>query len=274
MKPLIKWTGGKRALVTELMKFVPETYGRYYEPFAGGAALFFALEPANATLGDANRDLIATYSAISDNTDELIWGLEAHARSHSEVYYLEMRKRWNRRDLLLPRPAAFLYLIRTCFNGLWRVNKRGLMNSPIGTPFPKDIVQESNLRRAAELIARASLLPATFQRTLSDVRHGDFVYLDPPFDGTFNGYTSDSVDQEQVAAEAERCSDLGATVVVSSSDTPTIRELYSGWNLREVTRAGTMNSDKTKRQRVRELIITRGNQISDNVTRMNMRGTR
>jgi DNA adenine methylase len=255
--PIVKWVGGKTRLLPELLRWIPSSYGRYYEPFAGGAALFFRLAPQRAVLSDANADLIAMYRAVADDVDHLIVLLRLYQRDHSETQFYGTRELFNRNALTpTQRAAAFIYLNKTCFNGLYRVNKAGAFNVPIGDYKLPTILDEPALRAAALVLARAELRAGDYRNALCDARDGDFVYLDPPYDDTFNAYTTDKFDQSELAGMARMLDARGVHVMLSNSDTPLVRELYADFQIERVRAARSVNSDGAGRGDVDELIIT------------------
>lgn len=239
--PIVRWAGGKRALLPTLTSLLPADYRtrRHVEPFAGGAALFFALEPESAVLMDANRELINTYSAVRDDVTDVIDALWLHWRPSREgaEYYYEVRELFNGCNYGgEDRAAAFLYLNRTCFNGLYRVNRMGEFNVPFGKR--KFEVDEDNLRAASSLLFNARLAACDFERVLDFARPGDFVYLDPPYDGAFGSYTKAGFtieDQSRLARVFVHLDMRGCKVMLSNANTPLIRELYSAYDVTEVT---------------------------------------
>lgn len=255
--PVVKWAGGKRKLLPELMATLPERYARVYEPFAGGAALTLALD-CTAVLGDANADLVAMYRQVAADPERVVAELQCHAELHSEAHYLAIRQRWNACISARRHAADMIYLNRTCFNGLWRVNLSGQFNVPWGkhATFAPDL---DNLRRAAARLAEVELRTGDYRDTVADAGPGDVVYLDPPYDGAGVAYTAIRDDgaagQAEVAFTARQLRARGCHVLVSNADTPRIRALYAGWEMREVSRAGTISCKGSGRARVGELII-------------------
>lgn len=267
--PVIKWVGGKTRLLPALMDRVPAQFGRYFEPFAGGAALFFKLAPERAVLGDMNVDLIGLYEVLGrhvDDVDAVIYRMRQLEILHSREHFLEIRARWNTPDVewsSVERAATFIYLNKTCFNGLWRVNRAGHFNVPPGDCVTFD-VDADNLRAAGVALRRAVLRRGEYRDTVSDAQAGDFVYFDPPYDpvtktANFTGYTSGSFGEAQQRELAEFARDLisrGCKVMLSNSDTPLIRELYRGFRIDAVHRSGSINSDPSRRGKVAELVIS------------------
>ena len=266
--PIVKWVGGKTKLLPELRARAPKQYGTYYEPFCGGAAMFFALAPAVACLGDMNRALIDTYCAVREKVEDVITRLEEHKARHGKArYYYEMREGWNEgrwRADKVGAAAAFIYLNRTCFNGLWRVNRSGAFNVPKGDYEDPPIVDPDNLRLAAKALQNARLLCNKYDATTAEAKEGDFVYFDPPYDpvsktSNFTAYTKDAFGKEQqkkLAAHARELRDQGVQVMLSNNDTPFIRELYADFCVDNVKCGRSINSKGSKRGKVDEVIIT------------------
>jgi DNA adenine methylase len=267
--PIVKWVGGKTKLLPDLLARMPERYGRYYEPFAGGAALFFRLAPRRAVLADSNPDLIGLYMAVSSDVNAVIRRLQAHRDEHDEAHYYEMRTRWNDRDQQWSTPeraAAFIYLNKTCFNGLWRVNRSGAFNVPIGRYTDPPICVPEALRAAQQVLSRAEIRRADYRTAVKDAKPGDFLYFDPPYDpvtttANFTSYTADAFgpdEQRSLADTARELVERGCQVMLSNSDTPFIRSIYKGFRVDRVKCARAINSNAAKRGEVDELIITGG----------------
>jgi DNA adenine methylase len=267
--PVIKWVGGKTKLLPELLARMPAHFARYYEPFAGGAALFFRVAPERAVLADSNPDLIGLYTCLSRDVAGVIRRLEQHRTAHSESHYYTTRTRWNDRELSwtsADRAATFIYLNKTCFNGLWRVNRAGAFNVPIGRYTDPPICVPDALRAAAAVLGRATLRCGDYGTAVADARRGDFVYFDPPYDpvaptANFTSYTTDMFGPDHQRALADTARALiarGCRVMLSNSDTPFIRSLYKGLQIDRVKCARAINSNAAKRGEVDEVIITGG----------------
>lgn len=289
MTPLIKWVGGKRWLVDTIRKRMPSVTRDYYEPFVGGAALFFdvagetreledlveaggpkvrraGLLPA-FFLSDANPDLISMYSAIAARPEEVSRALLVHARAHAKNQsrrYELVRRLWNRRvGDIYERAAMFLYLNRTCFNGLWRVNRQGEFNVPMGRYEDPGLVAVASRIHAASRVLKLAKL-STQSAFDCPAGAGDFVYFDPPYDpiSSTSSFTSYDVaafgDREQrtLARITRELAAKGAHVMVSNSNTKLIRDLYKGLHIKRVYRTGSINSNPSGRGRVAELLIT------------------
>lgn len=264
-QPFIKWVGGKRQLLPHLLSLIPPGWdrenSRYYEPFVGGGALFFALAPKFATLGDANLRLVRTYRAIRDDVEGVILGLSE--LSYNREAFLEMRDKDPDRMSDMECAAWFIYLIKTCFNGLYRVNSRGQFNASFGRHENPTICDEAALCACSIALDRTSINYADFADTVLLARDGDLVYFDPPYipasaTSSFTSYTADGfghADQVRLRDLANNLRSLGVFVMLSNSDTPATRDLYAGWNLHEVKRSGKFSGYIDRRQAVGELII-------------------
>lgn len=263
----LKWVGSKRVLVPELLKRIPEKFGRYYEPFVGGGSLFFALNPERAVLGDLNVDLIEVYRSITNDVEGVIRHLRRHARLHSSAHYYRTRELWNLRRASWPsskRASAFLYFNKTGFNGLWRVNASGEMNVPMGRYDNPRICDAETLRSASEDLRRVELRAGDYKTTLADVGRGDIVYIDSPHDvrsktSNFTTYAAKpftAEDQAELAEVARRLACTGVDVVLSNADTPLIHKLYRGFKIERVNVPRLINSVAERRGAVAELIIT------------------
>ena len=264
--PIVKWVGGKTKLLPELIARMPELRGRYFEPFAGGAALFFRMAPQRAVLADSNSDLIGLYTAVAGDVDAVIRRLELHRANHDQQHYYETRTRWNDRGVSwssADRAATFIYLNKTCFNGLWRVNRSGDFNVPIGRYTDPPICVPESLHAA---LARARLLCADYRSAVENAGRGDFVYFDPPYDpvtptASFTSYTAGAFgpdDQRMLAETARALVARGCRVMLSNSDTPFVRGLYKGFRIDRVKCARAINSNASKRGEVDEVIVVGG----------------
>ena len=264
--------------MSDIRTRLPELEGRrFYEPFCGGAALFFALAPAHAVLGDANADLMTAYRAIADEPDDVSDLLAAHVQAHCEAHYEDVRAAWNAgsyRDDPATVAAAMLYMNRASFNALWRENASGHMNTPWGKRHADRVrLDPARLRAASDLLGRALLRSGDYRATLRDVSPGDAVYLDSPYDQTFTAYTAGGfgdADQRALAAEVRRLAACGVHVVASNADTPLIRELYAGLRIDVVRAARNINSDAEGRGPVDEVLIVAGPEAATTVTRRPM----
>jgi DNA adenine methylase len=262
--PFVKWAGGKRFLINELISRLPARFNNYYEPFAGGGALFFAIYQkftGQAYLSDINLDLVFAYRAIQDDPRRLITILKNHAENHTREHYYEVRT--SEPEEAIDRAARFIYLNKTCYNGLYRVNKSGKFNVPLGTQKNSSIVQESNILRCHEALKCAQVEYKEFDKITP--KPGDFAYCDPPYHPTdavsFTGYTKMNFterDQERLMEFAISLHRKGVFVMLSNSDTPYINDLYKGepFKISIVNAPRFVNCKADKRNPVREVLIT------------------
>ncbi|MBX3158491.1 MAG: DNA adenine methylase [Deltaproteobacteria bacterium] len=269
--PVVKWVGGKTKLLHELVDRMPDRFGAYFEPFSGGAALFFRVAPERATLNDFNADLINLYKMLAKDVEGVIARLQAHRTRHNETYYYQQRTRWNHRDdedemTAVDRAAAFVYLNKTCFNGLWRVNRAGDFNVPIGRYTDPPICVPEALRAAGAVLRRATLRRGDYRAAVEGAVRGDFVYFDPPYDpvaptANFTSYTTDAFGvqhQRELADTARALVARGCKVMLSNSDTPFVRSLYKGFAIDRVKCPRAINSNAARRGDVDEVIVTGG----------------
>ena len=259
--PFVKWVGGKRALLPELAARFPARFGRYFEPFLGGGAVFFHLQPERAMLSDYNAELIATYTVVRDDVERLIRHLATHRID--EDYYYEQRGLDPSNLEPLERASRLIFLNRTCFNGLYRVNARGGFNVPYGKHKNPTICNEPGLRAASAALAGADLAYRSYEATLEHARAGDFLYFDPPYHprnptSNFTSYTAGAFseqDQADLAATFAELGRRGCKVMLSNSDTPLIRDLYADFHVEVVMAPRFVNRDATKRGPVSELVV-------------------
>ena len=258
-RPFVKWAGGKRALIPRLLEIVPDRISRYHEPFVGGGALFYALERriGRAYLSDANPELMMAYQAIRDDVEKVISLLEKHSAQHSKPYYMRMRKQTFESHIEMA--ARFIYLNRTCYNGLYRVNSKDEFNVPMGRYDNPLICDQDNLRSVSAALQKAQVRWGGYEK--AELKANDLVYCDPPYDDTYNQYTSSRFDaktQRALAKKAAEWADRGANVMISNSDTDLVRSLYRGrrWKFIEVKAPRNINCNGDGRKAVTELLIT------------------
>lgn len=264
-QPFVKWVGGKRALMGELRARVPSTFGAYFEPFVGGGALFFELasEITQATLVDSNLELALTYQVIRKDPGTLIERLRREAARHSPDHYYRVRARSPRDPV--GTAARFLYLNKTCFNGLYRVNKSGEFNAPVGRYANPAIVAEDNIRACSMALQATTVLHGDFEVIRPLVQRGDFVYFDPPYhptsDDSFTAYTANNFTEKDQVRLRDFILELGrrgVQVMLSNSRTRLIEDLYRRASFtKHIVRAPrSVNCKPTARGRVEELLIT------------------
>jgi len=261
LRPFLKWAGGKAQLVPDLRRHLPAAFGRYFEPFLGGGALFFAAQPRRATLADCNADLIEVYRVVQGDVEALIERLGRWP--HSRADYYAARAQDPAALTPVERAARFIYLNRTCYNGLYRVNRQGRFNVPFGRYTNPRICDTDTLRAASHALRRANLRVADFAASTRQAGAGDLVYCDPPFDplsktALFTSYTAGGFGADEQARLARTCADLaarGCRVLVSNSDTPLIRDLYRDFCIVELQARRAINRNANGRGPVTELLI-------------------
>jgi DNA adenine methylase len=267
LQPFLKWAGGKRQLINELKTNLPETFNRYLEPFVGAGALLFELQPLVARVSDLNEELINCYRVIKDDPKGLLAELEKH--EHTEAHFYEVRNLDRLPDFksLSPsaRAARTIYLNKTCFNGLYRVNRKGHFNVPFGK-YNNPTILDPGLLQALHKFFNThdiSISSEDFESACSFAKAGDFIYLDPPYyplssSSSFTGYNFkfDADDQKRLRDVFVKLTKRGCLVMQSNSATDFIKELYSGFRIIEVPAKRVINSVATKRGQISELIIT------------------
>lgn len=261
MKPFLKWAGGKRWLFTKSFVATLPKFDRYIEPFLGGGAGFFAIEPERALLSDVNGELIETYQVIASAPKRLVTFLTEHQKLHCQTHYYAVRS--SVPEDPIERAARFIYLNRTCWNGLYRVNRRGEFNVPIGTKtsvlFPDD-----DFERVANLLSRAELNNQDFDETLSQARYGDLVYVDPPYTVKHNNngfvkYNENIFswdDQVRLSASCQAAAERGASILISNADHDSLRCIYEETGVTSsVARASVLAGKSSARQNVTEILV-------------------
>ncbi len=256
--PFVKWAGGKRALIPAIAAVLPKAFGTYWEPFVGGGAMFFALDSIvrQAQLSDVNDELMLAYAVIKNNPQALIDALQEHKERHSAEHYRTVRAVHGGLDAVAVA-ARFIYLNKTCYNGLYRVNRQGRFNVPMGRYKNPMICDAANMLAASEVLQKATVRKRSFEKCAP--APGDLVYCDPPYDETFAGYDARGFGPEQqraLRAQADAWRAKGVHVVLSNSDTPLIRGLYREYDVRTVDAPRNINCKADGRARVAELLIT------------------
>lgn len=265
--PFVKWAGGKGRLLSQLRPLFPPGLDRmrHVEPFVGGGALFFSRIPGRALLTDINPTLVATYTAIRDDVQSVVEGLRVLANRHSKESYYQIRERYNegRRLSSSKRAAMFIYLNKTCFNGLHRVNRKGEFNVPVGSYKNPRILNENGLYAASRALRNAKLECTGFESLLENAKPGDFVYFDPPYEpvsetASFTSYTRDGFsreDQTRLRDVYRALHRRGCKLMLSNSDVPFIRELYEDFHIDTVAAARAINCNAKKRGKVSEVVV-------------------
>lgn len=267
--PVVKWVGGKRQLLDEITPLLPRRITHYCEPFLGGGAVLFAIQPSKAIVNDLNADLITMYEVIRDDVDGLIESLKKHENTSEHFYAvrdIDRDKASYRALSKLEKASRLIYLNKTCFNGLFRVNSSGEFNSPFGHYKNPNIVNEPVLRAVSKYFTANSVTfySEDFERTLARVGKGSFVYLDPPYDpvsdtASFTGYNKGGFDRKEQVRLKQCCDSLterGVKFMLSNSATEFIRDLYKDYSVSIVRAKRAINSDATKRGEIEEVLVT------------------
>lgn len=265
-RPFVKWAGGKTQLLSELLKRIPLKFNRYFEPFVGGGALFFAIQPKDAYLSDISAELINTYCVVRDEVGELIEELSLH--HYNREYYYKVRNvdrnghyaTWNS----VRKAARLIFLNKTCFNGLYRVNAKGHFNVPFGRYVNPTICDVDNLRACSMALKGTEILQEPFNNIVSKAGKGDFVYFDPPYmplsnTANFTAYSSRGFGIDSQTVLRDVCEELdkkGVKFMLSNSSAPAVLGLYNGYNIISVAAGRAINSKGEKRGKVTELIVT------------------
>lgn len=261
MKPFLKWAGGKRWFVSNYSEFIPRKFNRYIEPFLGSGAVYFFLRPPKAILGDSNRELIETYEALKENWESVYELLKKHQKNHSPSYYYHMRK--DRPHSLCGRAARFIYLNRTCWNGLYRVNKKGEFNVPIGTR-SKVIFEDDDFKAISSLLKNASLYACDFEELIDKAEMGDFIFVDPPYIGghknnsfiKYNEKLFSWEDQKRLLQALVRARERGAVILGTNASHKSILDLYrSHFRTSVISRTSAISSRVSSRKRIEELVF-------------------
>ncbi|MEL4029967.1 DNA adenine methylase [Caldifermentibacillus hisashii] len=268
IQPFLKWAGGKRQLLPEIRKYIPKRIGTYYEPFLGGGAVLFDLQPKKAVINDINSELINTYLVIKNNVDELIEDLRKHENT-SDYYYKirDLDRDKNRFSKLsdVEKASRLIYLNKTCFNGLFRVNSQGQFNVPFGRYKNPNIVNEFVLRAVSHYLNNneVKILNGDFADAVSSAKKGDFVYFDSPYDpvsetASFTGYTLGGFNKDEQIRLRDLFVDLdkrGCKVLLSNSATDFIKDLYKDYHIEIVSATRNINSIATKRGKIDEVLV-------------------
>jgi len=262
--PFLKWAGGKRWLVESDVQFAPDCFERYIEPFVGGGAVFFSIPRSNFLISDSNPELINCYQTIKKDWQSVVKSLRLHQANHSDSYYYDVRSSKPRKPHT--RAARFIYLNRTCWNGLYRVNLKGQFNVPRGT---KDTVmmETDDFDAISKLLDGGSIVCQDFQKTLSKAGEGDFVFVDPPYTVKHNnnGFVKYNEkifswqDQELLKQSINQAVSRGAKVTMTNADHPSIRTLYKdNTEIEILDRLSVISGSPTFRGKVSEVLIRFG----------------
>lgn len=273
VKPFLKWAGGKRQLLPEILKYLPENIGKttYYEPFLGGGALLFELQPKQAIVNDSNSELINCYRVIKDDVEELIEILKIHKAKNSKEYYdylrgIDRSKQYSKFSDI-EKAARIIYLNKTCYNGLFRVNSKGQFNVPFGRYKNPNILDEAVLRGVNNYFNQntVTFLNTDFAEAVKDAKKGDFIYFDPPYDpvsntASFTGYDVNGFNQnEQIRLKqvVDELTEKGCNVMLSNSATDFILDLYKDYKdtTKIVSATRSINSNALKRGKIDEVLV-------------------
>ncbi|WP_045234612.1 DNA adenine methylase [Deinococcus pimensis] len=262
VKPFLKWAGGKRWLIANHGDLFPQDYNRYIEPFLGSGSVFFGMQPSTSILSDINNELIGTYITLRDDWVELRRLLESYHLHHSKEFYYNIRA--SRPTTSIERAARFIYLNRTCWNGLYRVNKSGHFNVPIGTK-SSVILPDDNFEAVSRLLSRAELLSCDFEMIIDKACEGDFLFVDPPYTvrHNYNGFVKYNEtlfsweDQLRLADALIRAKARNVKILSTNAFHESIRSLYSDhFMLTCVDRVSPIAADKASRKRYEEYVIS------------------
>ncbi|MEH2392355.1 MAG: DNA adenine methylase [Nostoc sp.] len=264
-RPFLKWAGGKSRLIQQYIPYFPKSYKNYYEPFLGGGAVFFYLQPSAAILTDINAELINTYCCVRDDVEELISLLKEHKIRHNKDYYYSVRN--NSGGTCVEKAARIIYLNKTCFNGLYRVNSQGKFNVPLGRYENPNICHENLLRLASIALSHAEIQRADFTEVLNHATSSDdFVFFDPPYHpisetSYFTAYNQNCFSKKDQELLRDTCAELvsrGVKVMVCNSDSEFISKIYTDINFQtyRIKAARSINSNIKNRGMIYELLIT------------------
>jgi len=269
ISPIVKWVGGKRQLLPEIMPMINKKCSTYVEPFVGGGAVFFELQPKKAIINDYNSELVNVYTVVRDHSEELIEELEKHNRNNNGEYFYMIRA-LDRSEVYhtmsdTEKAARIIYLNKTCYNVLYRVNSAGQFNSPYGKYKNPNIVNEDSIRVMSRYLQsnKITIKQGDYKEVLRGLRRGAFVYLDPPYmpislSSSFTGYTENGFSYAQQVTLKEECDKLrkrGISFLQSNSDCPEIRDLYKEYEIRTVQAKRRINSKGNKRGEINEVLI-------------------
>jgi DNA adenine methylase len=267
-RPFLKWAGGKGQLLAQFERFYPRRgeVKRYLEPFLGGGAVFFhvdaVVQPARVFLSDSNQELIEAFEAVRDEPEKVIAQLEKHRVQHSKEHFYKVRDKAGSRSAV-DRASRMIYLNKACFNGLYRVNSRGLFNVPFGRNVNPSIYDRESLLAASASLQHADLRVAPFTKVLDVAHPGDFVYFDPPYvplskTSYFTAYTRGAFgpkEQERLAEVYAELADRGCKVMLSNSNAPVVHELYERFEIHRVSARRNINSKADGRGEISEVVV-------------------
>ena len=269
LSPIVKWVGGKRQLLGDIESVIPKKFTTYVEPFVGGGALLFHIQPKKAIINDFNEELINIYEVVKNQPNELIEILEEHERLNSEDYFYYVRaldRKENYNEISQnERAARIIYLNKTCYNGLFRVNQAGQFNSPYGRYKNPNIVNTPTVLAMSKYFNsnNVKIMSGDYRNALKNLKKGSFVYFDPPYmpvssSAYFTGYTENGFDKQQqieLKKECDKLTSKGIKFLLSNSDHPFIRELYRDYEIITVRAKRSINSNGNKRGEINEVLV-------------------
>lgn len=258
--PFLKWAGGKRWLIAQHPEIFPTKIGRYIEPFLGSGAVFFSLSPEEAILSDLNPELIRTYRAIKTDWKKVARSLQRHHKLHNKKYYYLIREKDF--ECRFERAARFIYLNRTCWNGLYRVNRYGKFNVPKGTRSTV-VLETDNFAEISRRLKKAKLLSGDFEQIIDEAKKGDLIFVDPPYTvkHNFNGFVKYNeklfswADQVRLSEALKRAKSRGAKIILTNARHSSISKLYRGFKLLEVSRNSSLAANAKNRGSYDEFVI-------------------
>ena len=266
--PFLKWAGGKTRLIPEIKGFVPETINNFIEPFVGAGSVFLSIKPEKAIINDLNKDLVICYETIRDNVDELIKELSKLSSKNNKEDFIKIRnldrdKEKFKKQTDVQRAARIIYLNKTCFIGLYRVNSKNEFNVPFGNYKNPRILDEHNLREISEYLKSVTIYWCDFEKIIGMAKPGDFVYLDPPYQpitktSSFTSYTKDGFsdsDQIRLKNAIDKLKENNIKFLLSNSCCDFIKELYSGYNIKEIPLRRLISASGDSRNIVKEVLI-------------------
>lgn len=277
MKPYLRWAGGKTQIVGKIKSIIDENFHQdntFYEPFVGGGAVFLSLNANKVVINDYNEELINCYRVVKDDLDTLIKLLmemeRAHKKSPNGDFYYEVRK-WDRdpdyhfKRSIAERAARLIYLNKSCFNGLYRVNSKGFFNTPIGRPNILKIINEENLKSVSEYLnkSKIKILNGDFEKAIRTAKAGDFIYFDPPYDYNEKGFTQYTITNkksysiERLKTVSDKLVERGCKVLISNNDTNKVRQLFSSnhYKIEQIEVQRFISSKISSRKKVSEILI-------------------
>lgn len=272
VQPFLKWAGGKRQLLLEIRKYLPKNINTYYEPFVGGGAVLFDLQHNKAVINDINKELINVYLVVKENIDELIVELKKYENGNNKEYFYKIRDLDRNKEKFeqmssVEKAARTIYLNKTCYNGLFRVNSQGQFNVPFGKYKNPQIVNEKVLRAVHRYLSSSDIkiLNVDFTEAVVDAKISDFVYFDPPYDpisdtSSFTNYNLNGFNRNDQLRLRDLCVELdkrGCKFLLSNSATDFIKEIYNekGFNIKIVSASRNINSIASKRGKIEEVLV-------------------